>query len=121
MSVAIRVRLNAIGEEDGMPPTASFRQLTSWLHVSGEIQLWIDGESVIYATGLTIRQSEGGRIRGMHFQTFFGGQSRSISLAFCSLSVFSFTKLDFVGHTPDWASPRDQKAWFADVTGVVIE
>ncbi|KAJ3731567.1 hypothetical protein DFJ43DRAFT_1079557 [Lentinula guzmanii] len=78
MSIAIRVKLNTVGHEDG------------------EIELWIDGISVISVTKLTLRQSEKSRLKGMHFQTFFGGNK------------------------PDWASPRDQRAWFADVTGVSV-
>ncbi|KAJ3746474.1 hypothetical protein DFH05DRAFT_1395121 [Lentinula detonsa] len=81
MSVAIRVKLNTVGYEDG------------------EIELWIDGISVISVTKLTLRQSEKSRLKGMHFQTFFGGK---------------------LCNKPDWASPRDQRAWFADVTGVSV-
>ncbi|KAF7364797.1 Polysaccharide lyase family 14 protein [Mycena venus] len=62
-----------------------------------ELQLWVDGESVINVAGLMLRDSERSRIKGAHFQTFFGG------------------------HQDDWASPKDQRAWFADLSGVVIE
>ncbi|KAJ7213993.1 polysaccharide lyase family 14 protein [Mycena pura] len=79
ISLAFRVKLNAVGHEDG------------------ELELWVDGRSVINVSGLTFRESDGARIKGGHFQTFFGG------------------------HQDDWASPKDQRAWFADVTGVVIE
>lgn len=41
---------------------------------SGEIEVWIDGVSVILISGMTLREVDGGRIRGMHFQTFFGGK-----------------------------------------------
>ncbi|KAJ3893855.1 hypothetical protein GG344DRAFT_42377 [Lentinula edodes] len=78
VSIAIRVKLNAVGVDDG------------------EIELWIDGASVISVTGLRFRNSEKSGLKGMHFQTFFGGKS------------------------PDWASPKDQRAWFADVTGVIV-
>jgi len=40
----------------------------------GEIQLWIDGISAISVSGLTLRDTEEGKIKGMHFQTFFGGE-----------------------------------------------
>ncbi|KAJ7160157.1 polysaccharide lyase family 14 protein [Mycena filopes] len=79
ISLAFRVKLNAIGAEDG------------------ELELWVDGKSVINVTGLTLRDSDSARIKGAHFQTFFGG------------------------HQDDWASPKDQRAWFADVSGVVID
>ncbi|GAW03324.1 polysaccharide lyase family 14 protein [Lentinula edodes] len=78
VSIAIRVKLNAVGLDDG------------------EIELWIDGASVISITGLSFSNSEKSRLKGMHFQTFFGGNK------------------------PDWASPKDQRAWFADVTGVIV-
>ncbi|KAJ7064406.1 hypothetical protein B0H15DRAFT_794682, partial [Mycena belliarum] len=79
ISLAFRVKLNAVGCEDG------------------ELELWVDGKSVITVSGLMFRDSEQSRIKGGHFQTFFGG------------------------HQDDWASPKDQRAWFADVSGVVIE
>ncbi|KAF8878949.1 polysaccharide lyase family 14 protein [Infundibulicybe gibba] len=79
VSMAFRVKLNTTGKYDG------------------EIQLWVDGRSVINVGGVSLCDSADiGRIKGMHFQTFFGG------------------------HTEEWASPRDQRAWFADVTGVII-
>lgn len=89
MSVAIRIRMNRPGKQDG------------------QMELWIDGRSVISVDELVIRgdggqdedqvHGDGARLQGMHFQTFFGG------------------------HTEEWASPKTQHAWFADVTGVVIE
>ncbi|KAF8963165.1 polysaccharide lyase family 14 protein [Flammula alnicola] len=78
VTLAFRIKLNDLGSNNG------------------EIQLWIDGESVINVDGLTLRETEAGRIKGMHFQTFFGG------------------------HESDWASPKDQRAWFSDVTGAII-
>ncbi|KAH8828695.1 hypothetical protein DL96DRAFT_1595385 [Flagelloscypha sp. PMI_526] len=78
ISVAFRVKLNQVGQTDG------------------ELQLWINGASVISANNLQLRSSDDAKIKGMHFQTFFGG------------------------HTPDWASPTDQYAWFTDVTGAVL-
>ena len=53
---------------------------------------------------------------GMHFQTFFGGAfvRRSIIVDFD-------WDWDWLGHTGDWASSKDQRAWFADVTGVIVE
>lgn len=77
-TIAQRVKLNDIGRADG------------------ELQLWINGECVIHAKGLIFREDEESHIKGMHFQTFFGG------------------------HKSDWASPKDQRAWFSDVSGAVI-
>jgi hypothetical protein len=55
VTVAIRVRLNDIGVDNG------------------EIEVWIDGCSVISVDGLALRSSTSSVLRGMHFQTFFGG------------------------------------------------
>jgi len=79
VSIAFRIKLNDVGSENG------------------ELEIRIDGNSVIKVDGLTIRTTENGKIKGMHFQTFFGG------------------------HGKDWASPKDQRAWFADVTGVILQ
>ena len=56
-TIAERVKLNGIGETDG------------------EVQLWIDGVSVIHATGLILMEDMEAHIKGLHFQTFFGGES----------------------------------------------
>ncbi|KDQ28472.1 polysaccharide lyase family 14 protein [Pleurotus ostreatus PC15] len=63
---------------------------------NGEIQFWVNGVSAISVTGLTLRTRADSVIQGMHFQTFFGG------------------------HTPDWASPKDQYGWFADISGAIV-
>ncbi|KZV81451.1 hypothetical protein EXIGLDRAFT_686001 [Exidia glandulosa HHB12029] len=63
---------------------------------NGEIELFVNGKSVINASGLVIRQHPEAVFRGAHFQTFFGGSSK------------------------DWGSPKDQKAWFADVSAAII-
>ena len=86
------------------------------LILSGEITLYIDGSPVISIDGLSLRTSEEGKMMGMHFQTFFGG-------AFVRRSIIINFDLDgdWLGHTGDWASSKDQRAWFADVTGVIVE
>ncbi|KIJ56678.1 polysaccharide lyase family 14 protein [Sphaerobolus stellatus SS14] len=76
--VAERVKLNDIGKENG------------------ELQLWIDGVSILKVTGLVYRASPDFRIQGLHCQTFFGGG------------------------IPEWASPRDQRAWFTGISGAII-
>lgn len=42
-------------------------------YMSGEIEVRVNGESTILATGLTIRTTEDSTIQGLHFETFFGG------------------------------------------------
>ncbi|KAK0431890.1 hypothetical protein EV421DRAFT_1925193 [Armillaria borealis] len=78
-TVSQRVRLNDVGQENG------------------ELELFVGGESVISASGLVLRNSEEGKIRGMMFQTFFGGS------------------------TSDWASPQDQNAYFYDFSVAITE
>ncbi|KAJ7057051.1 polysaccharide lyase family 14 protein [Mycena amicta] len=63
----------------------------------GEIEIFVGGKSVINATDLVIRDSDKGRIRGMQMETFFGGA------------------------TSDWASPVDQKAFFADFSMAILK
>ena len=55
-TISERVRLNDVGQ------------------ANGEIQLFINGKSVINVGGLILRDSAAGRIRGMQMQTFFGGK-----------------------------------------------
>jgi hypothetical protein len=54
-TVTQRVRLNDVGQ------------------ANGELQLFVGGKSVIDITGLVLRSSDQGRIRGIQMQTFFGG------------------------------------------------
>jgi hypothetical protein len=80
----------------------------------GELQLWIDGKSVINTAGLVFRDSLASHVHGAHFQTFFGGKH------YWQKHLFSDQCLRFQGHTQDWASPKDQKAWFTNVSGAVL-
>ena len=59
-TISERVRLNDAGQ------------------ANGELELFVNGRSVIKVGGLILRDSAAGRIRGMQMQTFFGG-----SLIFC--------------------------------------
>ncbi|TDL16632.1 hypothetical protein BD410DRAFT_731150 [Rickenella mellea] len=77
-TITQRVRLNNVGRSDA------------------EIEIRVNGEAVINASGLRLRSSSESIMQGIHFQTFFGGNKA------------------------DWASPKDQKAWFAHVSGAVI-
>ena len=54
-TVTQRMRLNDAGQENG------------------ELELFVNGQSRIKVSGLVLRSSEAGRIRGMQIQTFFGG------------------------------------------------
>jgi len=80
MTVAQRIKLNNID------------------HTDGEIEVYINGKSVILVKGLTLRTSESpsSRVQGLHFQTFFGG------------------------HTPEWASPKEQRTWFTGISGAIL-
>ena len=51
-------------------------------YIPGEVELWIDGESVIYGNGLLLRASDKSIIKWMHFETFFGGQSSDLFKAY---------------------------------------
>lgn len=64
--------------------------------LNGEVQVWINGTSVISASNLQMRNSSDSVFQGMHFQTFFGGS------------------------TSDYASPQTQNAWFSDISGAVL-
>ena len=55
-TVVQRMRLNDAGQENG------------------ELELIVDGQRKINVSGLVLRSSEAGRIRGMQIQTFFGGK-----------------------------------------------
>ncbi|KAG9035943.1 hypothetical protein FRB95_010151 [Tulasnella sp. JGI-2019a] len=63
---------------------------------NGEIDIWANGEKVICATGVVIRENPDTVFRGAHFQTFFGGNQ------------------------PEWASPKTQCALFANISGAII-
>jgi len=73
-AIAFRIKLNDAGSNNGcFIPTCTFSAKV-YIFVAGEIQLWIDGTSVINVGGLNLRMSNEGQIKGMHFSTFFGGE-----------------------------------------------
>ncbi|KIJ63338.1 polysaccharide lyase family 14 protein [Hydnomerulius pinastri MD-312] len=78
-TVSQRVRLNDVGQ------------------ANGELELYIEGQSVINVGGLVLRDSEEGKIRGIQMQTFFGGSEE------------------------DFACPKDQNSYFADFTVAITE
>lgn len=78
-TVSERVRLNDVGQ------------------ANGELELFVNGESVISVKGLILRDSSAGRIRGIQMQSFFGGSSS------------------------EWASPKDQDIYFSDFSLAITE
>ncbi|CAE6494410.1 unnamed protein product [Rhizoctonia solani] len=64
---------------------------------NGVIQLWANGELVVDIQGLETRVDKDVVVRGAHFQTFFGGKAQ------------------------DWASSKDQCAYFGTISGGVVE
>ncbi|RXW21823.1 hypothetical protein EST38_g4045 [Candolleomyces aberdarensis] len=64
---------------------------------NGELQLWVNGRSVIDIKGVVLRDSGAGKLRGIQFQTFFGGS------------------------TSDWASPKDQEVYFSDLSVAILD
>ncbi|THU85385.1 hypothetical protein K435DRAFT_783350 [Dendrothele bispora CBS 962.96] len=92
-----------------VPPESHCNPTRKWTTVSqrvklndaeeanGEMELFVGGDSVIKVTGLEIRDSDKGRMRGIIMQTFFGGS------------------------TPDYASPKDQSIYFGDFSMAITE
>jgi len=64
---------------------------------NGELEMFYNGQSVMKVTGLMLRDNDLGRIRGIQMETFFGG------------------------HTADFASPKDQSAYFSDFSVAITE
>jgi hypothetical protein len=54
-TVSERIRLNDVGQENG------------------ELELFVGGVSVLSGSGLVLRNSDSGLMRGIQMQTFFGG------------------------------------------------
>ncbi|KAI0062026.1 hypothetical protein BV25DRAFT_1870500 [Artomyces pyxidatus] len=78
-TVSQRVRLNDVGQ------------------ANGELELFVNGQSVVNVGGLILRARDAGRIQGMQLQTFFGG------------------------HTKPYASPKDQDVYFSDFSVAITE
>jgi hypothetical protein len=110
---------------------------------NGEVQVWVNGKSVINVSGVVLRAHGVGKIRGVQCQTFFGGKSFSFELrippfrssfsfppsfvaaafvrALFNLLGVSLTRSPHTGNTADWASPKDQDAYFADFSVAITE
>ena len=83
------------------------------VHVSGskgEIEVFVNGERAILAT---LRESNESLVQGIHFQTFFGGKPQS-------LPPRSRPHARVSGHSPEWASPKTQRAWFSSISGAIL-
>jgi len=63
----------------------------------GEAEIYLDGQSVLKVGTITWRSSAEALIRGIQMQIFFGG------------------------HTPEWESPQDQDAYFADFSVGILQ
>ena len=72
VALALRVKLNDFGMNNGSI-YSFYAVIVLRFFVSGEVELWLDGKSVIRLDNISIRESKAGRIRGMHVETFFGG------------------------------------------------
>jgi hypothetical protein len=78
-TVSQRVKLNDVGSNNG------------------EMELVVNGKSVINVSGLKFRDSSSGKFRGLQVQSFFGGSDSS------------------------WASPQDQDVHFADFSVAITK
>ncbi|KAF8162775.1 hypothetical protein B0H34DRAFT_651893 [Crassisporium funariophilum] len=78
-TVSERVRLNDVGK------------------ANGQIELFVNGKSVINVSGLILRDNNAGKFRGMQMQTFFGGSK------------------------PEFASPKDQDIFFSDFSVAITQ
>jgi hypothetical protein len=97
-TVAERVRLNDPGQSNG------------------EIQLFVNGRSVLEVKGLVLRDSGAGKIRGIQAQTFFGG-----ALRFRSYYKTSTDGCLSTGSKPEWASPKNQDLFFSDFSVAITK
>lgn len=73
--IAIRVKLNDLGETNGEKfSLESAFNMAQIIVRTGEVQVFANGTSVLHARGVVIREKGETVVRGAHFQTFFGGQ-----------------------------------------------
>ncbi len=117
MSLAIRVRLNDVGIQNGESNFCiRHLDLTHYLP-QGEIEIFIDGRSVLLVDRVVLCEDPTARICAAHFQTFFGGVFPKVVIL---IYMHLLHAVNTVGHTQDWASPRDQKAWISSISGAVV-
>lgn len=88
---------------------------------NGAIQVWWNGNLVIDAEDIAIRDFTDSTFTGVHFQTFFGGTSVFlVSLDELRLDMVLGTNRIMTGSSESWNSPQDQRAYFADISGAII-
>jgi hypothetical protein len=100
-TVAQRIRLNTPQKADG------------------ELEIFVNGESKVNVSGLVFRSCDSNRIRGIQMQTFFGGAFPQP--VFLHSVDTDNTTVTCTGHSPNWASPKDQTAYFSDFSVAIIE
>lgn len=76
ITIAQRVKLNDPGRSNGR--FIDFGTCRSYIAIIGELQLWVDGISVMDVAGIVYRESSESRVKGFHCQTFFGGGFQSV-------------------------------------------
>ena len=114
ISVAFRIKLNDAGKTNGTCPLfTSCLDWNSFLYPrwSWTLDWWRISDLWKWSAPESIRQVYH---KGDAFRNFF---RRSVIQSLYSL----FSLISELGHDPDWASPKDQKAWFADITGVILQ
>ncbi|TFK22692.1 polysaccharide lyase family 14 protein [Coprinopsis marcescibilis] len=79
VTVAERIRLNDVGQKNG------------------EMELYFDGQSRIKVTNAVLRTKSAGKIRGIFFESFFGGSDAS------------------------WATPKNQDIFIADLSVAITQ
>lgn len=74
-TIAERISLNDPGKSNGKYCSAPLKKNSTLLkiYISGKIQIWINGTTVLHVEGLQMRNTSASVFKGMHFQTFFGG------------------------------------------------
>lgn len=101
-TIAERIRLNDVGR------------------ANSEIELWVNGKSVINVAGLILRAKSSGRIRGFMMQTFFGGMSW-VFLDSTPPAYPLISRAWQTGSDKCWASPEDQDAYFSDFSAAITQ
>ncbi|KAJ7170904.1 hypothetical protein C8R43DRAFT_71009 [Mycena crocata] len=100
ITVSERVKLNNAGQADG------------------ELELFVQGKSVISATGIILRDSDKGRMRGIQMQV---RRRRGVLIEFGPRLILAVSSQTFFGgSTTEWASPVDQKVYFADFSVAIV-
>ena len=84
MTLAIRVRLNDVGTQNGTSKSCirgAFDIENFVFYLLGEIEVFVDGQSVLLIDGVVLCDDPSARICAIHFQTFFGGLSPRVLIS----------------------------------------